>query len=99
MKKILIAFVSLILVFGSSCHTQRIMLKDAKVDGTTPTFEKSQTFFFYGVIGNPQTINLNEACHGKTPVAIETQTTLIDGLISYIIGIVYSPATVKVYCQ
>jgi len=98
MKKSLIVLVGAALIFASSCHTQRIMLvKGAKVG--TPTVETRKTFLIMGLVGNPQETTPADVCGGKTPVAVETTTTFMDGFLGGLTGNIWSPATVRVYCQ
>jgi len=97
MKKLFI--IAMIAGFmGTACSTQRVYLKkNAEIN--KPTYEKSQPFFFWGLVGQPQVQDVSQACPGKTPVAVETHMTFVDGLLGSLTAGIYSPFSVRVYCQ
>jgi len=98
MAQKLIILTSLAAVFTlSACSTQRIYMKN-DMTGTMPSYEKSQTFFIYG-IGQTQDLNAGEVCGKKSISRIETNQTFVDGLLSVITFGIYTPRTVSVFCK
>ena len=100
MKKYLILFTALFLI--TSCSTQRFSvnskmpIKDAKY---RPHFTKSSNFFFWG-IGQETILNANELCKQQGGVSfVESQLTLVQGLIAGITYGIYSPRTNNIYCN
>lgn len=96
MHKILNAAVICLLL--SSCATVTISSKDKYRLSTTPDWESSKPFYLAGLIGE-QNIDVTRPCKGTTPAQIQTQTTFLDGLLNAVTFTIYSPKTVKVWCE
>ena len=82
----------------SSCATQRFEINAPVGPSGEAALEESQVFFIGGV-GQEAMVNAAEVCGGAENVgSVETETSLIDGLLAGITGSIYSPRTARVYC-
>jgi uncharacterized lipoprotein YajG len=62
------------------------------------TLEETQPFFVGGP-GQRAVIDAAAVCGGADRIArVETETTVLDSLLSFITGGIYSPRTARVYC-
>ena len=82
-----------------SCQTVTI-----KPDGgerrysTIPTYEKSQSFFLGGLIGEG-TVNVSNVCRGLKVMQMQTQATFLNQLVGVLTVGIFTPRTVKVWCS
>ncbi len=98
MKKVISLILGVsVIVLMSGCLTQQ-----AKISGDAsgePKVKKTQHMFVFGLANQPQVIDAAEVCGGaNNVVAVETQTTFIDGLVAGLTYNLYTPRTVKVFC-
>ncbi len=94
----IIAFVAAAALFLTACQTQQAQIKGAPKGN--PAVSKTQHLFIYGLAGQPAVIDAAAVCGGADKVqAIETQMSFIDGLLTGITYSLYTPRTVKVYCE
>lgn len=97
MKKIITATLLSSALLASGCATQIGLINPTAQ--TTPTYEKSQTFFISGV-GQQQTVNAAEVCGGEQNVAkVESLSSPKDIALSMITFGIYTPHTAKVFCR
>jgi len=93
MKLIIVAALSVVL---SGCATQTFQVNGG--GGSTPTQEVMQPFFVGG-IGQEQQMNAAEVCGGADKVAkVETQTSILNGLLGGFTWGIFTPRQAKVYC-
>lgn len=96
MKKALM--VATLALLSTGCATQTYLLA-SKNPNATPAYDKMQTFFVGG-LAQEQSINANEICKGADKVArVETQQSVINGLLGFVTGGIYTPLQIKVYCK
>ncbi|MCH2042233.1 MAG: Bor family protein [Saccharospirillaceae bacterium] len=96
MIKKLIAASAIVALAG--CSTVTIHPKSAAKLSSNPTFEESQTFYLWGLVGENR-INVSEICGSKGPLQMQTQQTFVDGLLGGITLGIYAPHTAKVWCK
>jgi hypothetical protein len=65
---------------------------------TPPTYESREDFFLWGLIGEKH-VNVRQYCSGEEPRQMQAQTTLTDGLLTLITFGIYSPRSVRIWCE
>jgi len=61
-------------------------------------FEQSRDFYFWGLYGE-HTIDVTEICGDRGVEQMQTQATFKDSACTFITFGIYTPHTVKVWCQ
>jgi hypothetical protein len=90
--------VGLLVTSLSGCATQSFEVNGPVGPSQEAALETSQTFFVGGV-GQSAQIDAAEVCGGAQNVArVETELSVIDGLLASLTGGIYSPRTARVYC-
>ena len=82
----------------SGCATVTISPKDQAKLESTPDYENSLDFFFWGLAPAENEVAVDEIC-GSEPRQMQAQTTFVDGLIGGLTLGIYAPRTVKVWCE
>lgn len=95
MKKIILA-TALILCAG--CSTVTLNPKNHMKLTTEPTYEESLPFFLGGIVGEKD-VNVKEICGKRAVKQIQTQNTFVDSLLGIVTIIIYTPRTIKVWCE
>ncbi|PWU12881.1 MAG: Bor family protein [Bdellovibrio sp.] len=67
------------------------------VVSTEPTYKDSKPFFLLGIVGE-ETVDVQKICSGP-PIQMQTQNTFLDSFLAIITIGIYTPKTVKVWCQ
>jgi hypothetical protein len=93
-KMILVAFM---LALTSACTTVTIRDQGTVKISSTPSYSKTNHFFFWGLVGH-STINVTQICGGKAPVQMQTEQTFVDGLLRVITLGIYTPRSAYVWC-
>jgi hypothetical protein len=65
---------------------------------TKPTFEQRQDFYLWGLVGESH-IDTKQVCAHSHPVQMQSQVTVVDGLLGLVTLGIYSPETAKVWCK
>ncbi len=65
---------------------------------TKPTFEQRQDFYLWGLVGESH-LNTKEICAKSQATQMQSQVTLVDGLLTLVTLGIYSPETAKVWCK
>ena len=96
MKKIVCA--SVIAAFTlTGCATQTYLL--APASSNQPSKDQMQIFFVSG-IAQEQDINAAEVCGGADKVAkVQTQQSVINGLLAGLTNGLFTPRQIRVYCK
>lgn len=96
MKRLISTFFVVALLAG--CATQSFDVNPAVGPLSEPDLEESQPFFVGG-IGQSTMTDAAEVCGGAANIVrVETELTILDGLLSSLTGGIYSPRTARVYC-
>lgn len=82
----------------SSCSTVTISSQDNYKTSVEPSYQRSYPFFLFGLAGEKE-LDVVEICQGKMPKQMQTQMTFIDGFLQVITLGIYSPRTVKLWCE
>lgn len=98
LKKITLAVGVVMLLSLSGCSTVTIHPKTSHKLATPPSFEKSEPFFFWGLKGEHR-IDVREVCKDKLVKQMQSQETFVDGFFTIITLGIYSPHSIKVWCE
>ena len=90
--------VAVMLVTVSGCATVTITQQGEQKIISHPTYEKSQAFFLWGLVGDKY-IDVKEVCGTKEVKQMQTQFTFVDELLSFITLGIYAPRTARVWCN
>lgn len=97
MKKSIILFIILILSLNS-CSFSKIQYNFENQSSDEPTEKLSANFFVYGLF-QEKTIKVHEICKDKTLIRIENYYSFVDIILQSITSAVYTPLTIKLYCN
>lgn len=65
---------------------------------TKPTFEQRQDFYLWGLVGEAH-LNAKEICSKSQVTQMQSQVTVVDGLLGLVTLGIYAPETAKVWCK
>lgn len=82
----------------AACSTVTISPPGAEKISSQPNYQNSEPFFLWGLVGETR-VNTKEVCNGEEPVQMQSQATFGDGLITNLTLGLYSPHSVKVWCE
>jgi hypothetical protein len=91
---------TLLLVVGGICACSSVTIRPngGDRDAGDPSYLDSKPFYLAGLIGNHK-VDVNEVCEGANVSQMQTVMTSSDYLLSFLTFFVYSPRTVKVWCE
>jgi hypothetical protein len=92
-----VAVIALV-VFLTGCSTVTIQPQATNKFTNNPTFESSEDFFFWGLVGEKR-INVKEICKDKPVKQMQSQNTFKDGLFAFLTLGIYAPRSVKIWCE
>lgn len=99
MKKLVKALsITTLAVILTACSATTIRTDSAKRVDTTPTYQETQKYYLFGLIGENH-INTTEICQGKSVKQMQSQTTFMNGLVEILTLGIYSPKTARVWCE
>ena len=65
---------------------------------TTPTYEKTEHFFFRGLVGEGH-VDVASVCGQGSMIQMRTQNTFADGLLQLLTIGIYAPSHIRVWCE
>ena len=95
MKKLIVAIA--VCAF-SGCSTVTLTPKGQIKFDTNPTYEERLPFFLGGVVGEID-VDAKKICGSRNIKQVQTQNTFVDSLLSIVTISIYSPRTVKIWCD
>jgi hypothetical protein len=95
MRKLLLGSLLLLL---TACSTVTLTPKGQAKYETSPTYQERLPFFLAGIIGEKE-IDVKEMCGKRSIRQIQTQNTFMDSFLSIVTLSIYSPRTVRVWCD
>jgi len=95
MKHIITIIISFYL---AACTTVTIQPQSAPTLNSAPDYQNSRDFFFWGLIGNYE-VDVSEICGDKPVRQMQTQATFKDSASTFITFGIYTPHTIKIWCQ
>ena len=99
MKRSVSVSALLLAIVVSGCATVTISPVDEPKLTSAPSYENSMDFFFWGLTPEANEVNVDDICAGSGVRQMQAQTTFEDGLFSFITLGIFSPRTVKVWCE
>ena len=63
-----------------------------------PTYQESKSFYLAGIIGSAS-VDVNEICKGKKVLQMQSLAAFTDGLAGLLTLAIYSPKSVRVWCE
>lgn len=87
-----------LLIILTGCSTVTIQPKPIGNLHDAPTFETTRPFYFFGLIGEHR-VDVKEICQEKTVLQMQTQQTAIDFIFLYFTFGIYTPHTIRVWCE
>ncbi|MBN2694138.1 Bor family protein [bacterium] len=97
MKRGWLVLMLIFMMFVSACKTVTITEGDLEEITTDPTYESSESFFIFGIIGESH-VYVNQQCP-KGVFQVQTRMSFVDGLLGLITVGIYSPKTVRLWCK
>lgn len=94
-KKMLIVAIACL---AGGCATITIQPVAINKIASPPTHQESRAFFLWGLVGE-QRIDVKSACGDRQLLQMQSQQTFLDGLLTGITLGLYSPHSVKVWCD
>ncbi len=85
------------LVVFAGCYSVTTRPGGGFKTATPPTFEQRQDFFLWGLVGEAH-INTAHICKGQ-PAQIQSQRTVVDGLLGLVTLGIYAPESARVWCK
>ena len=85
------------LILLQSCAAVNVRTDDQPEDLSTPTFQKTYTYWWFGLQGEHR-INVREVCMGKPVKQMQTVDSATDSLMRLITLGIYWPRTARVWC-
>ena len=95
-----LAAMTLVAVLATGCATQTYLIDpQATAAKSKPTADKMQNFFISG-LGQTQELDAAAICNGASNVMkVETEHSVINGLLGFISSGIYTPRQARVYCR
>ncbi|WP_405633249.1 Bor family protein [Pseudoalteromonas sp. Ld20] len=89
---------TLLLLILSGCSAVTIQPQKMAKVSTSPTYQDSRPFFMWGLVGD-QRVDVKEVCGEQAVVQMQSQQTFTDGALGLVTLGIYSPHTIKVWCD
>ena len=95
MKPLIIGAIVLSL---SACSAVTIQPRATAKITSQANYEDSRPFYLWGLVGE-QRVDVKQICSNTPVIQMQSQQTISDGALSLITLGIYSPHTIKVWCQ
>lgn len=95
MKQLMI---SVLILSLTACSAVTIQPQQAAKITSKASYEDSRPFFLWGLVGEER-VDVKKVCVDKSVTQMQSQQTFSDGALSLITLGIYSPHTIKVWCQ
>lgn len=89
----------LLLIAASGCASIVSPRKPETRTFAPPTYSSSRALFFWGLLEGQPDLALSEICLGKDADQVTFVTTPVDAIETLVTLGLYSPRTVRVWCQ
>ena len=84
-------------LFGSGCYAHRAVVSGVEA-AAEPSYDRWRHHFLFGLIDPNDEVGLREVCPAGIAV-IEHEQAPLNVLVSWVTAFIYTPTTVRVYCQ
>lgn len=85
-------------VLLSACSSVTIQPEARAKISSEPSYHQSRHFFFWGLVGEER-VNVKQVCGRDKVVQMQSQQTLADGALAFVTLGIYSPHSIKVWCE
>ncbi len=99
MRKILLFPFCLVLLSLAACSTVTVTKDSNAKSIDPPSHEERQNFFLWGLAPERIGVDIKGVCGRKAVRQIQTQRTFADGLLAAITVGLYSPRTMRIWCE
>lgn len=82
----------------AACHSVTIRPEGVSKRIDRPDFEESKDFWVFGLV-NEYTVDVTPICGGRRIEQMQSQSTVVDSLIGIVTLGIYTPRSVRVWCQ
>jgi hypothetical protein len=99
-KRVLAPLLLLLLaLLSAGCSTVLFVRNERSRIFTPAIYETRRPFYFFGLAGQDQDVYLDRICLGKDVDQVSTEYTGGDVLVSLVTLGIYTPRTLKIWCQ
>ncbi len=88
---------SIVLMLGA-CSSVTIQPQKIAKLSDKPTYQDSRPFYLWGLVGEER-VDVKEICTDTQAAQMQSQQTFSDGALGLITLGIYSPHTIKVWCE
>ncbi len=89
---------AVLLVAAVGCSTVTLNPAGTKRRSSEPTLVQRKSFYAFGLVGD-QSIDVRMACGSQQPVQIQARTTGTDFVVSILTLGIYTPRSVRIWCE
>lgn len=98
MKKIGFGLIACVLAFSATgCFKHSYTVGTGGNTNAEAKYSEWHSHWLYGIIGE-ENVDVKKVCPSGN-ATIKSKTSFVNGLIGWLIGIVYYPTTVEIYCD
>ena len=97
MRRSLVKLVLMVLIGAAGCHRHSFVVGKGGNLNLQPAYSHWHAHWLLGLIGE-DTVNVKSVCPSGN-ATIKDHMSFLNGLVAVLIGIVYSPTEVEVYCD
>jgi len=83
---------------SAGCMSTTVQMDDKFSSSATPSYVDYFDGYLLGFIGHPE-VNLQKVCVDQKPFGVEHVKTAEDGFLTIVTLGIYSPSTIKVWCD
>lgn len=95
-KLILAATLAITCVALGGCMHHTTTIGSGGNTASVPVYDKWQAHYLFSLIGDEE-VNVNALCPSGN-ATVKTNISFLNGIVGALIGLIYYPTTVKVYC-
>ncbi len=99
MRKILLFPFCLVMLSLAACSTVTVTKDSHAKSISPPAYTERQHFFLWGLAPGRIAVGLKGVCSDTDVRQIQTQRTFLDGLLGFITVGLYSPRTMRIWCE
>jgi len=89
---------AVLILLISACSSVTIRPDGGEKDTSDPSYMDSKAFYFWGIKGEHE-VDVNELCEGAPVSQMQTVMTSSDWFFGYLTLFIYTPRTVKIWCE
>ena len=98
MNVLKVAALTAVTLLIAGCHNITIRPEGVAKRVDRPDFEESKDFWVFGLV-NEHSVDVRPICGSRKLAQMQAQSTFIDSLIGVVTLGIYTPRSVRVWCQ